>query len=156
MAWEDTVDKYANKPLGEIHREMTTAEVEPIVLRWKRALVTSQNVYGFYGCRTSTGEALDGRIETTARIDPDATVTFWPDRLRIGYAVIPKCERNMEILAATGADEGTPWEIETPDLSAELKALQAKLRPAPKVEPKAQAKAKQTIAQAVGAEAVPA
>jgi len=123
MPWEKTRNGLTKKTLESEASEMRAANIEPIVLRWRTVLRTSQNVYGFYGCRTWTAEKLNGEMDISGEIDNNKICTFFPDEFRVGYAVIPKCKRNMDILAATLNDHPA-WIIESPqDVVQEVKEL---------------------------------
>jgi hypothetical protein len=130
MSWETAIDTLRNRKLGQIASEMKQAGMVPIVLRWNAALKTSQNVYGFYGAKTSVGETMDGRQEVNGTIDPNSIVTFFRDEYNFGYALVPRCDRNMDVLAATHGEKGLPWTIEDPQVAEEVKVLAEKMKPA--------------------------
>lgn len=127
MGWEDTPDRNKKKTLGQIASELKEAGFTPIILRWKKALRgQSQNAYGFVGCKTWTGEKLDGTTEVSGEIDPKDVCTFWWDKNNVGWALLPKCPRNVEVLAATLSDPSLPFTCEDVEIVKEAKALAAK------------------------------
>jgi hypothetical protein len=133
MPWQECVNAFNHKKLGIIYQEMEASQIKPILLRWKRAVkgygTGFQQVHGFMGVKTETIERLDGQIEFSGQITEKAVVAFYPDTFNVAYAVIPKCERNMNILAASMNDKDLPWTIETPEVIAEVKEINALLYP---------------------------
>lgn len=113
--WSDTFDGYVKKTLEVLRSELKAAKIDAVVLKWKTALTTSQNIYGFSGFKTWTNEALDGHIEMSGQVDPGKNVTFFPDKFRIGHALVPVDDRNLDVLAACSLDPLIPWEIEDID-----------------------------------------
>lgn len=123
MPFETAKNKLTGKLLVTEAREMRDAQMVPIVLRWRMALPTTQNLYGLSGAKTSTAENLKGEIEISGTISSENVVTFFPDEFRVGYALVPKDPRNLECLAAAMLDN-PPWVIEGPaDVVEEIKAL---------------------------------
>jgi hypothetical protein len=130
--YQDAINCFSHKKLNKISTEMIQSGIQPIVLRWKRTIrgygTGFQNVYGFMGCKTQTVERVDGQIEFSGKITPDETVAFFPDEMNIAYALIPECERNLNILAATSIDKSVPWVVEGPaDVFAKIAAAADKL-----------------------------
>ena len=101
------------KEINDLYDGMVSTGAIPIVLRYKSPCKTVRNIYGFYGYEVSTDERINGSITLEGRIDPNASTFFYPDKFRIGHAVIPKCERNVECLRSALAD-GLPVEIIEP------------------------------------------
>ena len=157
MSYDTTVNTYNQKTFAGIISEMKSVEMTPIVLRWKKALHGTQNVYGFYGFKTYTGELLNGTVEVTGKIDENEICTFFPDELNVGYAIVPKCPRNMELLAATFNDN-PPFTILSPDdVITEVKKMAETMKPASKkpvkkIEKTMEDSADQTLAQLMGAD----
>lgn len=118
--WNETIDKNAKKSLDALRQELSAAEIESVVLRWKTALTTSQNVYGLSGFRTWTDEAIDGHISMSGLIDQNRITMFWPDNTHIGYAIVAIDDRNLDVLAACSLDPKTPWVVV--DASEQIKA----------------------------------
>lgn len=132
MPWQNAVDGFAKKTLLDISNEMRQAGLNPIVLRWKKPLRSSQNIYGMIGCRTWTGEKLDGSMESSGELDPKRLITFWPDANRMAFALVPQCDRNMNILAACLNDPATEWIVDDVEVVSQLKEIASKFV---KVEP---------------------
>jgi len=100
--------------LRDEYDNMVACNFTPIVLRFKLPCKTSRNIYGFYGFTVDRDEAMNGAVSITGRIDPDKTTAFFPDKFRIGYAVVPKCERNLEILTGLALTKDSPLTVEEP------------------------------------------
>ena len=148
MSWESTEDTLAKKTLGAQAREMEEGKLQYIILRWKTVLKTSQNLYGFYGAKTWTGERLDGGIDVSASIDPNKVCCFFPDEFRVGYAIIPRCDRNLDILAATINEVGLPFAILDDDIRKEVQLRAEKL---PKEKPAKAKKGEVTLEELAAA-----